>query len=122
VLAGRVRDGEGLDMDCDLASSGVFANWDSFEDPESGVHRYEVAAGSCRFCDDLANFTSVGKQLSVAWPHVVSSPGEMVYVTVRALNGCGLVHEVSSDGVRTVCMATDSCVLDARYMCLSFTK
>ena len=95
------RDGRTL-QDVDIQKDGSFiaANWDEFQDPESGVTKYEWCAGTrTGVCDiiskiDIGVLTVVGQQII---PPVAS--GIKIFVTLSAYNGAGGATTVYSDGV-----------------------
>ena len=95
------RDGKTL-QDVDLQKDGSFisANWNEFQDPESGVTKYEWCAGTKPgVCDvvskmDAGSRTVVGQQII---PPVAS--GIKIFVTLMISNGAGGTTTVYSDGV-----------------------
>ena len=100
-VAGRVRDGQTLeDIDFQAGGTFIYANWDEFQDEESGVTRYAWCAGTLKgTCDiipemDVSEHTAYGQQIR---PSLAT--GMAVFVTVSAYNGAGAVTRVSSDGV-----------------------
>ena len=114
-----VRDGQTLD-DIDLQSHDNFisANWDEFEDTESGVIKYEWCVGTRQgTCDvipqtDVGDSTTVGQQVS---PSLTT--GMVFFVTLTVYNGAGGVTKVFTDGVKVDNTAP---TLSKVTMCLLF--
>jgi len=99
-VAGTVNDGPDLDMDV-FGAGYLSANWNGFQDPESGIARYEWAIGTSPGATDVQAFTTVGTQTS-ANASISSTAGSTLYVTVRATSGGGLTATATSDGVAVV--------------------
>jgi hypothetical protein len=98
-IAGTVLDGAGSDVDYQLSTSTIQANWSGFDDPDSWVAGYEWAIGTTVGGTNLQGFTSVGLATSASNGSLSLSNGQIYYVTVRATNGSGVPVTVTSDGV-----------------------
>ena len=97
-----IRDGQTLD-DIDLQSHDTFisANWDEFEDPESGIIKYEWCAGTRRGACDVIPQTDVGDSITVR--QQVSPPlttGMIFFVTLTVYNGAGGMTKAFTNGVK----------------------
>ena len=98
-----VNDGPGSDVDIQLSSSTISANW-SIEDPAAGIVGYEWAIGTAAGAENLQPFTSVGSETYAdAMGLSLPTDGSIIYVTVRATNGNGVTFTASSDGVQVGC-------------------
>ena len=111
-----------LDLDYTSNHTHLMAHWVSFSDPHSGVGDYQWSIGSCRGCDDVMPFVSIGMvtgmcvcvslslSLSLSLTMFLSSlldviikesftHGGSYYVTVSGcsrFSGCTIAH---SDGI-----------------------
>jgi hypothetical protein len=98
-LAGTVNDGISADIDVQVSTTTIEANWGGFNDPESGIVLYEWAIGLSPGGQEKQAFTSVGLSTLVMNNTLSLSPGMTLFVTVRAKNGASLTTSVASDGV-----------------------
>ena len=96
---GTVNDGAGPDIDTQLSTTALSANWSGFFDADSGVSGYEWAIGTVAGGTDVLPFTSVGTATSATRTGLSLLLGPTYYVTVRATNGAGLAGSATSDGV-----------------------
>ena len=99
-IGGKLRDGKDLDTNVTVQDLFVSMNWDEFHDPESGISKYVVCAGTILGACDLVSPTTVNNSLSVkfnVWPAI--SSGTVVYSTLWVYNKAGGVTEIYSDGV-----------------------
>ncbi len=99
TTAAIVNDGSADDVDWNDNPAVASANWDGFADDESGVVDYMVGLGLSAGSDDVVAFTDV----DLATSHVFVlganlTEGVTYFATVQAVNGVGLVSELSSDG------------------------
>ena len=93
-------DGDNFDLDVTAFGSYVSASWDEFHDPESGLLKYVICAGTMKGSCDILPLTTVNDKLAVILqvkPAV--SSGTFVYSTLRVYNEAGGVTEVYSNGV-----------------------
>ena len=101
-VAGRVLDGYGEDdADFQADMNVIGASWEGFHDPHSHIDRYEWCAGLSRGKCDVVAVRSVGlltSALATSLSKPVSS-NDVVYVTVYAYNGAGLLTSGTSDGM-----------------------
>jgi hypothetical protein len=76
------------------------SSWDEFHDPESGISKYVVCAGTIVGACDLVSPTIViaglASRFSI-WPAI--SSGTVVYSTLWVYNKAGLATKIHSDGV-----------------------
>ena len=98
-----LNDAIGSDEDAQDSTTTLRGSW-NFEDPESAIAGYEMAAGTAPGCTDVAPFASVGLDRSafLMYPGRLMrplTPGTWYYVTVRATNGAGLQTTDSTDGI-----------------------
>ena len=99
-IGSKLRDGEDLDIDVSVQDMFVSANWDEFHDPESGISKFVVCAGTIMGSCDLVSPTIVRSGLAVKLnvrPAINS--GTVVYSTLWVHNKAGQATEVYSDGV-----------------------
>ena len=99
-IGGNPRDGKDLDTDFTTRDLFVNCNWDEFHDPESGISKYVVCAGTIVGACDLVPPTTVNDEFAVkldVWPAI--SSGTVVYTTLWVHNKAGGVTETYSDGV-----------------------
>ena len=98
-IGGKLRDGDDLDIDLSIQDLFVSMNWDEFNDPESGISKYVVCAGTIMGACDLVSATTVnGLEVKLnVWPAI--SSGTVVYSTLWAYSNAGGVTEIYSDGV-----------------------
>ncbi|MDQ3265449.1 MAG: hypothetical protein M3Y59_17625 [Myxococcota bacterium] len=97
--AGAVSDGVGADLDLQLSTTSLDANWSGFVDPESGIAGYRWWVGTTAGGLDLQAPATVGTAASAQASGLSLSTGTRYYVTVEATNGSGLTVTASSDGV-----------------------
>ena len=102
AVRGMVRDGWALtDIDYQADKTYIYANWEEFQDEESGVTTYSWCAGTGKgICDivpktDAEDRTSAGQQILPALPE-----GIAIFVTVSAFNNAGASTTSSSDGFK----------------------
>ena len=95
-----LRDGEDLDIDFTIQDTFMSINWDEFYDPESGISKYVVCAGTIVGACDLVSATRVKHDLAekISIRPAISS-GTVVYSTLWVYNGAGVATEVHSNGV-----------------------
>lgn len=96
----NLSDGASTDIDTTYLST-IYANWTA-SDPHSGVLDYEVAIGTTPSGSDIQSWTSNGGIATLT--HVLATPvfDQIYYVSIRTINGAGLISESSSDGQRYV--------------------
>jgi hypothetical protein len=104
-VAGRVYDRPGSDevhQDVNQQDSltSISASWDGFADAESGVVEYEWAIGTEESAEGIKAFAPVGAATSATAVDLTLAEETAYFVTVRAINGAGLVTTVRSDGVK----------------------
>jgi len=77
------------------------ASWSGFEDPESGIVRYEVGVGTAAGSNDILALSDMGLNNDITFDFTGSPLAENVpyYINVVATNGAGLTTLVSSNGI-----------------------
>ena len=96
----RLSDGDDFDIDVTIYDYYVNANWEEFTDPESGILKYVICAGSVKGSCDILPQTTVNNELEVKLQvNPVISSGTVVYATLRVHNNAGGITEIYSDGV-----------------------
>ena len=99
-VGGGIRDGDSLDIDVTLHDSYVSCNWDEFQDPESGVLKYVICAGTVKGSCDILPLTTVNRGLALRLQvKPVISSGVVLFSTLRVYNKAGGLTEVYSDGL-----------------------
>lgn len=89
---------DGVDVDInEFSGQTISGNW-SFKDIHSGVQDYQFAVGSVQNSDDIIPWTSVGTDSVYSSPFSNGVEGQTYYISVRALNGAGLIAQASSNG------------------------
>lgn len=97
---GSLSDGDDFDLDVTAFDSYVSASWDEFHDPESGVLKYVICAGTIKGSCDILPLTTVNNRLAaILQVKPAVSSGTFVYSTLRVYNEAGGVTEVYSDGI-----------------------
>lgn len=97
--AGNVNDGAGSDVDSQVSTTTIAANWNGFTDGGSGIASYAWAIGTTPGGTNLLNFTGVGTSTTASISSLTLGAGVTYYVTIRATNGVGLSSAATSDGV-----------------------
>jgi hypothetical protein len=78
----------------------VGTNWDEFHDPESGISKYVVCAGTIIGSCDLVSPVIVRNSLEVKLNvRQATNSGTVVYSTLWVYNKAGQATELFSDGV-----------------------
>ncbi|MDQ7779023.1 MAG: PQQ-binding-like beta-propeller repeat protein, partial [Planctomycetota bacterium] len=98
-VAGTVCDGPGADVDFQISTASISANWSGFADPESGIQAYEWAIGTTPGGTDVQGFLDVGLLTGATNGTVSLWHGQTCFATVRARNNAGLTTTATSDGV-----------------------
>ncbi|KAK7496778.1 hypothetical protein BaRGS_00011987, partial [Batillaria attramentaria] len=89
-----------MDVDYVTTEPTVTACWDGvFRDAGSQITQYEVWFGTSVNADDHVQKMDVGLNTSWSFPTSGLERGTRYYVTVRAVNGAGLMTTAFSDGV-----------------------
>uniref|UniRef100_A0ABM0M0H6 Uncharacterized protein LOC100366953 n=1 Tax=Saccoglossus kowalevskii TaxID=10224 RepID=A0ABM0M0H6_SACKO len=110
-MTGELRDG--LDPHTDMMysseSSSVSANWDGYDDPESGIGKYDVSVYRRHADIDSTNATSTIELIHgvtsltpdtnyINWHHFHLHHGDFVYVQLDAVNKADNPTTTQSDG------------------------
>ena len=101
TVQGVPSDGVAVFIDSQTSTVAVTANWAGvFADAQSTVTCYQWKVGTTPGGSELFDFTTIGISGTTASDssHVLA-PGQVYYVTVRAINGVGLESTATSDGV-----------------------
>ncbi len=90
-----INDGTGSDL-THFQGLTISGNWD-FNDPHSGILEYEYAVGTSSNSDDIIAWTST---TSTNFTEAFTSGviGQTYYVSIKAINGAGLISQASSNG------------------------
>ncbi|XP_046375524.2 uncharacterized protein LOC124148470 [Haliotis rufescens] len=109
-VPGNVRDGIAADINYQLPTNYLAANWDPFGeiddmDPSQKIEYYEVAIGNDRrYADRRSNvhyFENVGLNRSYVFEHLnLTAKTVTYYITVRAYSSAGSYEESFSNGIR----------------------
>ncbi|MFZ5553292.1 MAG: glycosyl hydrolase family 18 protein [Bacteroidota bacterium] len=98
-----VNDGTGTDVDTITDNTQLQANWALSTDPHSGIAYYEVAAGVSPGDSGVVAWTNNGPGTSATLTGLFLAYGQTYYISVRAVNGAGLVSSATnSDGAYLV--------------------
>jgi hypothetical protein len=98
-IGSNPRDGNNFDEDISAQDMFISANWDEFHDPESGILKYVVCAGTAIGACDLVSATTVNTFAAKLDFRPPVSSGTVVYITLWVYNNAGQSTEVYSDGV-----------------------
>jgi hypothetical protein len=99
--AAAVRDGIAEDLDEQVSTQVVFANWDPFVDPEGYPVVYEWRLGLSPGGAEVHDWIDVGGSTRASSTGLDLAPGSVAYVSVRASDLAGNRSAIStSDGVR----------------------
>ena len=94
---------------------------DPFHDPESGVATVQVSLGTQPGAADVLDWTEVPKRalrVQMVLPDALPE-GTVVFSSLRATNGAGLMAAANSDGLRLLCQPGEpGCVYDGWFQCL----
>ncbi|MBN1779706.1 hypothetical protein JW948_01145 [bacterium] len=108
-----VRDGLYTDLDYIVSASVLSASWTASEDPECGIWRYLVSAGSSPGYSDVAGWTDNGLITEITLTGLSLVPGSTCYFNVQAENTAGLTSGItSSDGVSILDPASESRIIE----------
>ncbi|XOV65925.1 MAG: N-acetylmuramoyl-L-alanine amidase [Fluviicola sp.] len=91
---------DGITSDIDtVTTSTLEANW-SIQDIHSDIVSYEVAIGTLPNLDDVVSWTPNG--VSATFSQIMGNlvHDEVYYISVRAVNGAGLIDTFATDGQR----------------------
>ncbi len=95
-----VNDGTGQDIDYTRSKSSLSANWGA-SSHDSGINRYEYAAGTTPGASNTVAWTSAGTALSVTKTGLSLAEAADYYFSVRAYPNIGAASGVTtSDGLR----------------------
>jgi uncharacterized lipoprotein YddW (UPF0748 family) len=100
ILSPIVNDGSAADIDTLITATTVQGNYPAATDIHSGITNYEYAIGTTAGATNLLPFTSTSAlNFSNNFPSLID--GQQYYVTIKALNGAGLISgTTSSDGFK----------------------
>jgi hypothetical protein len=99
-IDGTVNDGTGADIDSQVSTGDLAANWSGFLPGDSPIAAYEVAVGTAPGAADVVPYTNVGLTLAGNFSGLSLAVGVTYYVTVRAVDALGTFSTgASSDGV-----------------------
>jgi hypothetical protein len=97
---GFLNDGIPGDIDTSFVTNSFSALWQSTDDPHSAVAFYEYAIGTTPGDTDVIGWTINNLDTTMFQTGLSLSPGQIYYVSARAINNAELVSPiVSSDGV-----------------------
>ena len=122
VSQDRTHDVFGIHSGCHLYNKTLRAHWFNFNDQESGITEFRVGIGKQPFADDVRSLTPVGITTnSTLNLNGISSldPGDIVYVTVQAQNGAGLVAQACSPPTRLVPADSEEYRKEGDFFCLN---
>ena len=94
-IAGWVKDGDNQGKDLDFASeaASIYANWNGFYDPESGIEKYTA---SVYVNDELSETFALDGTVTNLEDHTLHfQHGDHVHVSFRItypIISCGLIH------------------------------
>ncbi|XP_076085507.1 uncharacterized protein LOC143056307 [Mytilus galloprovincialis] len=91
-----------LDATCSESMTSVSATWQAFQDPESGVLRYQIALGTTPGGGQIKPFFDIDledgvRSYTIGALNLVGY--RVVYVSVKGINGAGLTSVATSNGL-----------------------
>ena len=95
----------GLHEGCHLLNKTMRVHWTGFQDDESGITGFRIGLGSLPVLTDIRAMVAVGlvTNTTISLSDVISlNPGQVIYVTVEALNEAGLSTKAASPPTRLV--------------------
>ena len=101
-LAGHVsfsNTDSGAGLAYSLSSTTLTASWSGFQDPESGIARFELAIGTGPCQADVAPFEPVGLATTATRTQLTLVDGMQYYACLRAVNNAGLSATIASSAV-----------------------
>ncbi|XP_052081925.1 uncharacterized protein LOC127719726 isoform X2 [Mytilus californianus] len=91
-----------LDATCSESMTSVSATWQAFQDPESGVLRYQIALGTTPGGGQIKPFFDIDLEDGVRYYTIggLNLVGyRVVYVSVKGINGADLTSVATSNGL-----------------------
>jgi hypothetical protein len=106
--AGVVSDGLGADIDSQMSTSTIEANWSGFTaSGDDAIASYEWAIGTAPGLTNVQSWVNVGLATTATNSTLFLGVGTTYYVRVRAISTAGLPSlSASSDGVQVVAAPT----------------
>jgi PKD repeat protein len=90
---------DGIDYDIDTISTyPITTKWGQAQDPNSGIHHYEVCIGRYPGDNSIINWTNVGLNNNFAFNPPNLTFDSIYYISVKTINNAGLNTITSSDG------------------------
>jgi PKD repeat protein len=90
---------DGIDYDLDTISTyPITTKWGQAQDPNSGIHHYEVCLGRYPGDNSIINWTNVGLNNNFAFNPPNLTFDSIYYISVKTINNAGLNTITSSDG------------------------
>jgi len=105
-----VRDGTSTtDISTTTSKTQLSANWPAATDANSGITKYQYAIGKTAGATDVVNWSDNGTATAITRTGLTLTVGQLYYVSVRSVNGAGLVSAVAiSNGQKVVTAAAPS--------------
>ncbi|VDH98959.1 Hypothetical predicted protein [Mytilus galloprovincialis] len=91
-----------LDATCSESMTSVSATWQAFQDPESGIQRYQIALGTTPGGGQIKPFSDIDledgvRSYTIGALNLVGY--RVVYVSVKGINGASLTSVATSNGL-----------------------
>jgi subtilisin family serine protease len=102
IIPGVVRDGLAADINVQISTSSLSANWSGFIDPQPSIcsiTEYQYAIGTTPGATNIVNWTTNNLNYNFTQNSLSLAIGQTYYSTVRAINSAGLHSDVTSNGV-----------------------
>ena len=118
----RTHDVLGIHSSCQLFNETLRAHWYGFNDKESDIGGFRVAVGKQPNATDVLQFQEVGLVTNVTLSLTNISTlfdCDIVYVTVEARNGAGLVTQSSSPPTRLIAADSEQYLREGDFYCLN---
>src|SRR5439155_600895 len=88
---GTVNDGAGADINFQVSTTTIAANWTGFSDAGSGIASYQWAIGTSPGGTDVQAYAGVGNATSASASGLTLTNGTKYYVSVKASDNVGNV-------------------------------
>jgi uncharacterized lipoprotein YddW (UPF0748 family)/PKD repeat protein len=107
LFVGLVNDGLGTDVATNNSTTQLSANWSTSTDPNSDVVDYLFGIGSTSGATDILSYQTIGNVTNHTQTGLALTVGSTYYVSVKSINGAGLISDaLVSNGQQIVAATT----------------
>ena len=118
----QTHDVAGIHDGCHLFNKTLRVHWFGFQDSESEITEFRLGLGSSPSLVDIRPLINVGlvTHSTINLSDIIDiSPGQVIYATVEAVNGAGLVTKSSSPPTKLVVDDEELFAEEGHFFCLS---